>query len=242
MEVPLIHEKVSKEEARDRAIDMVKAVRLPDPERIMRRLSAPAFGRPAAARRDRDGAAVKPAAPDPRRADNRARRHGRSGHRRTGQGPDRPHRRVLAVHLAQSRPHSRDLRRGDGDVFGRGGRDGPGARRVSARCATPIRRACSARCRCPARTRTTIRSFPSPASCRCRTSGREAAISGRAARISSQGLCDAAAVPMRAVAGGDDIEAVASGSRRSTGPHRRGHATRLEPIADRPDDARTSSG
>jgi len=35
MEVPMIHEKVSKEEARVRAIDMVKAVRLPDPERIL---------------------------------------------------------------------------------------------------------------------------------------------------------------------------------------------------------------
>jgi ABC-type dipeptide/oligopeptide/nickel transport system permease subunit len=36
MEVPLIHEKVSKKEARARALEMVKAVRLPDPERIMR--------------------------------------------------------------------------------------------------------------------------------------------------------------------------------------------------------------
>ena len=36
MEVPLIHERVSKEEARARALDMVKAVRLPDPERVMR--------------------------------------------------------------------------------------------------------------------------------------------------------------------------------------------------------------
>ena len=36
MEVPLIHEKVSKEEARSRALEMVKAVRLPDPERVMR--------------------------------------------------------------------------------------------------------------------------------------------------------------------------------------------------------------
>ncbi|MCX7349928.1 MAG: ABC transporter ATP-binding protein [Alphaproteobacteria bacterium] len=35
MEVPLIHEKVSREEARTRAIEMVKAVKLPDPERIM---------------------------------------------------------------------------------------------------------------------------------------------------------------------------------------------------------------
>ena len=36
MEVPLIHDRVSRDEARRRAIDMVKAVRLPDPERVMR--------------------------------------------------------------------------------------------------------------------------------------------------------------------------------------------------------------
>ena len=36
MEVPLIHDKVSRGEARTRAVDMVKAVRLPDPERVMR--------------------------------------------------------------------------------------------------------------------------------------------------------------------------------------------------------------
>ncbi|MCB1433813.1 MAG: ABC transporter ATP-binding protein, partial [Alphaproteobacteria bacterium] len=35
MEVPLIHEKISKEEARARALEMVQAVRLPDPERIL---------------------------------------------------------------------------------------------------------------------------------------------------------------------------------------------------------------
>src|SRR5208337_1491819 len=36
MEVPLIHDHVPKDEAHRRAIDMVKAVRLPDPERVMR--------------------------------------------------------------------------------------------------------------------------------------------------------------------------------------------------------------
>src|SRR5439155_17464613 len=36
MEVPLIHNKVSKDEAHKRALDMVRAVRLPDPERMMR--------------------------------------------------------------------------------------------------------------------------------------------------------------------------------------------------------------
>ncbi|GLS28940.1 peptide/nickel transport system ATP-binding protein [Mesorhizobium albiziae] len=36
MEVPLIHEKVSKEEAYKRSLEMVRAVKLPDPERMMR--------------------------------------------------------------------------------------------------------------------------------------------------------------------------------------------------------------
>ncbi len=36
MEVPIVHEKVSRDEAWKRALDMLKAVRLPDPERIMR--------------------------------------------------------------------------------------------------------------------------------------------------------------------------------------------------------------
>ncbi|WP_274628274.1 dipeptide ABC transporter ATP-binding protein [Arvimicrobium flavum] len=36
MEVPILHDKVSKEEAYRRALELVQAVRLPDPERIMR--------------------------------------------------------------------------------------------------------------------------------------------------------------------------------------------------------------
>lgn len=36
MEVPLIHDKVSKEEAYQRSLEMVRAVKLPDPERMMR--------------------------------------------------------------------------------------------------------------------------------------------------------------------------------------------------------------
>ena len=94
------------------------------------RLSASAERRPAAARRDRDGAAVEAEAAHPRRADHRARRHGGSGHRRARQGPHRPHRRFVAVHLPQSRAHPRNLRRSDGDVFGRGRRERRGQRRV----------------------------------------------------------------------------------------------------------------
>ncbi len=66
--------------------DMVAAVRLPDPERIMRLLSAPAFRRPAAAHRHRHGADVEAGAAAARRADDGARRDGRGRHRRTGQG------------------------------------------------------------------------------------------------------------------------------------------------------------
>jgi len=36
MEVPLLHEKVSREEAYNRSLEMLRAVRLPDPERMMR--------------------------------------------------------------------------------------------------------------------------------------------------------------------------------------------------------------
>ena len=36
MEVPILHEKTTKQDAEMRALDMLKAVRLPDPERIMR--------------------------------------------------------------------------------------------------------------------------------------------------------------------------------------------------------------
>ncbi|PSJ64204.1 ABC transporter ATP-binding protein [Pseudaminobacter soli (ex Li et al. 2025)] len=36
MEVPLIHEKVSQDEAYQRSLEMLKAVRLPDPERVMK--------------------------------------------------------------------------------------------------------------------------------------------------------------------------------------------------------------
>ncbi|WP_406872203.1 ABC transporter ATP-binding protein [Aminobacter sp. P9b] len=36
MEVPMIHDKVSKEEAYQRALEMVRSVKLPDPERMMR--------------------------------------------------------------------------------------------------------------------------------------------------------------------------------------------------------------
>ncbi len=86
MEVPLLHDKASKEEAYKRALEMVKAVRLPDPERIMRSYPHQLSG----GQQQRIVIAMallsKPALLLARRADDGAGRDGRGRHRRTGQG------------------------------------------------------------------------------------------------------------------------------------------------------------
>ena len=86
-------------------------------------LSAPAFGRPAAAHRHRHGAAVEAGAAAARRADDGARRDGRGRHRRTGEGARQGIRHVDDLRVAQSRPDPRDLRPHHRDVFRRGGGD-----------------------------------------------------------------------------------------------------------------------
>ena len=58
-----------------RAIELLEAVRIPDPARRVARLPAPAVRRHAAARADRHRARVPAAARHRRRADDRARRH-----------------------------------------------------------------------------------------------------------------------------------------------------------------------
>ena len=57
-------------------------MRIPAPERRLARVPAPALGRHAAARDDRDGARVRPEAADRRRADDRARRDDAGRHPR----------------------------------------------------------------------------------------------------------------------------------------------------------------
>ena len=89
-------------------------------------LSAPDLGRAAAARGHRHGASVEPGAAAPGRADHRARRHGRGGHRRADQGHQRALRHLDDLHLAQSRPDPRDVRSHHRHVLGRGGRGGYG--------------------------------------------------------------------------------------------------------------------
>ena len=60
--------------ARERALELMRRVGIPDPERRARRLPARALGRPAPARHDRDRALVRAAAAPLRRADDGARR------------------------------------------------------------------------------------------------------------------------------------------------------------------------
>ena len=68
---------LGKAESLDRAREMLEKVRISDPAGVMNRYPAPALGRHAAARRDRDGARRRAVAADPRRADDRAGRDGR---------------------------------------------------------------------------------------------------------------------------------------------------------------------
>ena len=57
-----IHEKLSRSAARQRAIEMLDLVGIPDPHRRDQELSARVLGRDAPAGHDRDGAVVRPAA------------------------------------------------------------------------------------------------------------------------------------------------------------------------------------
>ena len=93
-------------------------------------LPAPDLGRPAAARGDRHGAALEPGAAAARRAHDRPRRHGRGRHRRADPRDQRQVRHLDDLHLAQSRPDSRDLPPDHRDVLGRGGRGRHGRRGV----------------------------------------------------------------------------------------------------------------
>ena len=137
------------------------------------------------------------------------------------------------LHLPQSRPDPRDLRPHRGDVF-RARRWRPArSSRCSTRCATPIRKGCSARSRCPAPTSTRGRWCRSPASCRCRTSGRRAATSGRAAAsFRGRALRHAADPDGCGVEGDPGHEAAACASTRSTGTQHAGQAHRAASALD----------
>ena len=68
------HLGIGRAEARARSLELLKAVGIPEPERRLVVLSAPALRRPAPARRHRRGAVLRAEAAGGRRADDRARR------------------------------------------------------------------------------------------------------------------------------------------------------------------------
>ncbi len=70
VEAILRHDPVGRPAARRRAIELMQRVGIPAPRAADRRLPAPAVGRHAPARHDRDGAGLPTAAPDRRRADD----------------------------------------------------------------------------------------------------------------------------------------------------------------------------
>ncbi len=127
---------------------------IPAPERRARRVPAPALRRDAPARDDRDGARLRPEAPDRRRADDRARRDDPGGdprpdarHPRPARDGDRPDHPQPRRRRRHRRPRRRHVRRPEG-----GG--GAGARALRPPAAPvhdrPARRDPAARARAPA--------------------------------------------------------------------------------------------
>ena len=131
-----------------------------------RPVPAPALGRPAPARDDRDGADVRSRTADRRRADHRARRH------RAGADPAPARRRSSATRprdpADHPRPRHRRARRRPrlGHVCRRGGRERADRRAVRRAAASLHARPAVAACRCRAACGATSRSARSRAWCR----------------------------------------------------------------------------
>ena len=137
----MLHQGLDRKAARARAVEMLRLVRIPEPQRRRRGIPAPALGRHAAAGDDRDGAGLQPEAADRRRADDRARRH-RSRRRSCELMRDlqqRDRRRDRADH-ARPRRGRRDGAAGRRDVCRPQGRGGAGDARCSAGRCTPTRK------------------------------------------------------------------------------------------------------
>ena len=130
--------------ARDRA---AAPGRHPAAGAARRRVRVPALRRPAPARHDRDGARLRPAHPDRRRADHRARRHHPGPDPRPAPAPAGPGGDGDHPHHPRPGRGRRDVRRRGGDVPRPRRRARPGGRDL------PRRRSIRTRGRCCARSR-----------------------------------------------------------------------------------------
>ena len=108
IEALVLHEKMTRAQARTRAIEMLERVGIPAAGAARRRVSAPAVGRHAAARDDRHGAGVPAGRADRRRADDGARRDDSGADPRAAQG-------AAARDGHGGHPHHARSRRGGGD-------------------------------------------------------------------------------------------------------------------------------
>ena len=99
------HFDIGPEDARVRALELLRLVEIPNPETADRRVPAPAVRRSAPARDDRPGAGVRPEAAHRRRADDGPRRHG------PGRDPQAHARPALAHRLGHRADHPRHGRR-----------------------------------------------------------------------------------------------------------------------------------
>ena len=118
------HEGMDKKAALEQARESLRARRHPRSRRDPAPLPLRAVGRPAAARRHRDGAGREPAAAHPRRAHHRPRRHRRGGDPGPDRGAARPHQRRHPPDHPQpgaGRPPLRARRRALRGAAGRGG-------------------------------------------------------------------------------------------------------------------------
>ena len=125
-----IHTDLSKAEIGAKVLALLADVRIPDPERGGKGLSARAVRRPAPARHDRDGAGARSEAADRRRADHRARRHHAGADPETDPRPAAAPQDRGAVHHPRFRRRRRDRRPRRGDAARRHRRTGHGDRRA----------------------------------------------------------------------------------------------------------------
>ena len=115
-----LHRGASRAQARDRAIEVLELVGLPQPLERLERLPASALRGPAPARDDRDRAGLRTARADRRRADHGARRDDPGADPRAARRPQGPPRHGDAAghprhgrRRRARRPDQRDVRRAD---------------------------------------------------------------------------------------------------------------------------------